>query len=175
MVLQSTIIQEAEKLLSDLLGSEMAEIIEKVSADPYSDKTFLIEIPESDSIDYNIEHLASLVARTSNQYGRITRIASMARAQLKMAEGRYKRKYKASLVGPNAAAREAAATEASFNEAAELNIIEAVVELAEGAEAWARIASETARKLYSGSENMQVATIRESKGYYKESDFKDGF
>lgn len=175
MVLQTTRIQEAERLLSNLLGSELAEIIERVSASPGTDKSFLIEIPETSSIDYNVEELASLVARTANRFGQISRLSSMARAELKRAEGRYKRKYKASLVGKNTAEREANAIEASENEAEELTIIEMVVELASGAEAWARIASETARKLYSGSENMQIATVRESKGYYKESDFKDGF
>lgn len=171
MALSSARIQEAEKLLTELLGTELAEIIKSASASPGTSSSFVIDMPEASSIDFNVEELASLVARTSNKYGRVARFAGMARAELKLAEGRYKRKYKSSLKGKNIQEREANAIDAASTELAELNVIEAVVELAEVAESYARIASESARKLLDKVASMDIASRREQAGYYMEKDF----
>jgi hypothetical protein len=48
---------------------------------------------------------------------------------------------------------------------------ESIVKLAESMEGAARIASESARKLLDKVQSMQVASYREEKGSYNESDF----
>jgi hypothetical protein len=48
---------------------------------------------------------------------------------------------------------------------------EAIVNLAESMESAARISSESTRKLLDKAQSMQIASSRESKGYYSESDF----
>jgi hypothetical protein len=115
--------------------------------------------------------MASLVARTSNVYGRVARLAGMARAQYKLIEGSYKKVYKANRVGKNEAEREANALEAAESEYTALITAEAIVNLAESMELAARIASESARKLIDKIQSMQVASAREEKGYFSEKDF----
>ena len=171
MTLNYTRIQEAEKLLGELLGPELAEIIKGISADPGSVHSFIIDLPESTIIDYTIEDLMSLVARTSNMLARVARHAGMARAEAKIAEAAYKRKYKANKVGKNEAEREANAIEATEHESAALNLIEAVVSLVESAEMHGRIASESARKLLDKAATINMAERRESAGSYKLGDF----
>lgn len=62
--------------------------------------------------------------------------------------------------------------EAAETEYSALVTCEAIVNLAESLENSARIASESARKLMDKVQSMQVASVRESKGYYSESDFQ---
>jgi hypothetical protein len=95
----------------------------------------------------------------------------MARAQYKLIEGRYKKVYKANRVGKNEAEREANALEAADSEYMALVTSEAIVNLAESMESAARISSESTRKLLDKAQSMQIASSRESKGYYSESDF----
>jgi hypothetical protein len=115
--------------------------------------------------------MASLVARTSNVYGRVARLAGMARAQYKLIEGSYKKVYKANRVGKNEAEREANALEAAESEYTALITAEAIVSLAESMELAARIASESSRKLIDKIQSMQVASVREEKGYFNDKDF----
>ena len=61
--------------------------------------------------------------------------------------------------------------EAAEEEYAALVTCEAIVNLAESMESAARIASESARKLMDKAQSMQIASARESKGYYSEDDF----
>ena len=96
----------------------------------------------------------------------------MARANYKLIEGKYKKVYKSSRVGKNEAEREAAAMEAAEAEYSALVTCEAIVNLAESLESSARIASESARKLMDKVQSMQIASSRESKGYYLDEDFK---
>lgn len=156
--------------MSGFLGPQLNEIV-VAYADADQHLKYFVEIPESDVIDLGLEHIASLVARTSNVYGRAARFAGIARAQYKMLEGAYKRVYKSNKVGRNEDEREANAMSAAEDEYAALVTCEAVVELAESIETAARIASESARKLMDKMQSMQIASYREERGSYRESDF----
>lgn len=164
-------ILEAEKLLKDLLGPELAEVIKRAAADPGSFDSYMVEIPEPTSVDFSPEELASVVARASNMFGRMTRWGGMARAELKIAEAQYKRKYKAHKKGANESEREANAVLATESEAAVVNLLESVVEIVESAEIHLRIASESARKLLDKVATMDIAQRRESHGQYLPKDF----
>ena len=157
--------------LYNFLNPQLKEIVQAFSKPEDLDKYF-IEIPDVNYIDLTIHDLASLVARTSNVYGRSARFAGMARANFKLIEGKYKKVYKSSRVGKNEAEREAAAMEAAEAEYSALVTCEAIVNLAESLESSARIASESARKLMDKVQSMQIASSRESKGYYLDEDFK---
>lgn len=163
-------ILKLQELLSEFLGPQIQEVV-MAYADKSSYSSYFIEIPDADTIDLGLDALASLVAKTSNVYGRAARFAGMARANYKLVEGRYKKVYKSSRVGRNEAEREANAMEAAEEEYAALVTCEAIVNLAESMESAARIASESARKLMDKAQSMQIASARESKGYYREEDF----
>lgn len=168
--MNSQSLEKLQELLQDFLGPQLKEVIEAYSNADNSYKYF-IEIPETDIVDLGIEKIASLVARTSNVYGRAARFAGIARAQYKILEGRYKKVYKSNRVGKNEAEREATAMDAAEDEYFALVTCEAVVSLAEAMEASARIASESARKLMDKVQSMQIAAFREDKGSYMDSDF----
>lgn len=159
-------LRAAEEALQNLLGSELSQVATIVG-----DPAYLIQIPEAEDVDLGIEELASIVARTSNNFGRIARFAGMARAEAKLAKGRYDRKFKQHRKGKNEAERDAAAMEASAEEHAALITAEAIAELADAMESAARIASESARKLLDKVQSMQIASQREGRGNYRESDF----
>lgn len=159
-----------QELLSEFLGPQIQEVVLAYGEQSNYSKYF-IEIPDAETIDLGLDALASMVAKTSNVYGRAARFAGMARANYKLVEGRYKKVYKSSRVGRNEAEREANAMEAAEEEYAALVTCEAIVNLAESMESAARIASESARKLMDKAQSMQIASARESKGYYSEDDF----
>jgi hypothetical protein len=163
-------IDDLQRLLNDFLGPQLKEVIDAYNASGAYSKYF-VEIPEVDTIDLGIESIASLVARTSNVYGRSARFAGIARARYKILEGNYKRVYKANRIGKNEAEREASAIAAAEDEFAALTTCDAIVSLAEAMETSARIASESARKLMDKMQSMQIASFREEKGSYLESDF----
>jgi hypothetical protein len=164
-------IEKLQELLSEFLNPQIQEVINSYVSKGLGNPYF-VEIPEEDVIDLGLDKLASLVARTSNVYGRAARFAGMARANYKIIEGKYKKVYKSSRVGKNESEREAAAMEAAETEYSALITCEAIVNLAESLENSARIASESARKLMDKVQSMQVASARESKGYYSENDFQ---
>lgn len=168
MNLQS--VEKMQELLIDFLGPQLNEIV-VAYADASNQYKYFVEIPESDVVDLGMENMASLVARTSNVYGRAARFAGIARAQYKILEGAYKRVYKSNKVGKNEDEREANAMTAAQDEYNALVTCEAVVHLAESIETAARISSESARKLMDKIQSMQIASYREEKGTYKESDF----
>ena len=157
--------------LSKFLDPQILEVISSI-ANEESIKNYYIDIPDVNSVDLSIYDLASLVARSSNVYGRAARFAGIARAQYKIMEGRYKRVYKSNRIGKNEAEREAAAISAATDEYTALTAIEAVVELAESMESAARISSESARKLMDKVQSMQVASAREEKGFLNDNDFR---
>jgi len=164
-------LRRAEAELYDLLGPELREITRIVS-EPFSPTNqYRVELPVSKTIDLPIEELGSLVARTSNAFGRMARFAGMANAEYKIAKGRYERKSKQSRVGPNKEEREANAMSACEEEHLEMTVAEAVRDLANSLEDAARVASESARKLFDKAKDMRVAQIREEAGEYTERDF----
>jgi hypothetical protein len=158
------------ELLREFIGPQIEEIVSAYTSDS-SNSLYFVSIPDVDTLDLGIHEMASLVARTSNVYGRVARLAGMARAQYKLIEGSYKKVYKANRVGKNEAEREANALEAAESEYTALITAEAIVNLAESMELAARIASESARKLIDKIQSMQVASAREEKGYFSEKDF----
>jgi len=168
MNLQS--MEKLQDLLKDFLGPQLREVIDAYSRMD-SQSNYFVEIPETDVIDLGLDKIASLVARTSNVYGRAARFAGIARAQFKIIEGNYKKVYKANRVGKNEAEREASAISAAEEEYTALVTCDAIVSLAESLETSARIASESARKLMDKIQSMQIASFREEKGAYMESDF----
>ncbi len=168
MNLQS--LQKMNELLREFIGPQIEEIVSAYTS-KNDNSLYFITIPDVDTLDLGLHEMASLVARTSNVYGRVARLAGMARAQYKLIEGSYKKIYKANRVGKNEAEREANALEAAENEYTALVTAEAVVNLAESMELAARIASESARKLIDKIQSMQVASSREEKGYFNEKDF----
>lgn len=168
MNLQS--LQRMNELLREFIGPQIEEIVSAYTSDS-SNSLYFVSIPDIDTLDLGIHEMASLVARTSNVYGRVARLAGMARAQYKLIEGSYKKVYKANRVGKNEAEREANALEAAESEYTALITAEAIVNLAESMELAARIASESARKLIDKIQSMQVASAREEKGYFSEKDF----
>lgn len=168
MNLQS--MQRLNDLLSEFIDPQIKEVVEAY-ANGSKDSEYFISIPDINTIDLTISELASLVARSSNVYGRVTRFAGMARAYYKLVEGRYKKVYKTNRVGKNEAEREANALEAAENEYTALITVEAIVSLAESMETAARVASESCRKLMDKAQSIQIASLREDKGFYSESDF----
>jgi hypothetical protein len=168
MNLQS--LQKMNELLRGFIGPQIEEIISAYTSDS-SNSLYFVSIPDVDTLDLGIHEMASLVARTSNVYGRVARLAGMARAQYKLIEGSYKKVYKANRVGKNEAEREANALEAAESEYTALITAEAIVNLAESMELAARIASESSRKLIDKIQSMQVASVREEKGYFNDKDF----
>lgn len=168
--------KHVEGLLDNLLNNaEISEMVEAISSPAGSDKSFFIEIPDANSVDLHVDDLASLVARTSNTYGRAARFAGKAKAVCKVAEGRYKHKFKISRKGRNEAEREQAGMEAAQDEYLTLTMAEALVELAESMESAARIASESARKLYDKVSNINTAYNREMKSNVNESKWVKDF
>lgn len=162
----------AQEALERFLGPELAQITEAIAQRQSGDHPFLITLPDAYTIDLALEDIASLVARTANAYGRAARFAGMARAEAKLAKGRYERKYKRARRGSNQNERDAAAMEAATPEHVALATAEAVAELAEALENGARVASESIRKIFDKAQSMQIAQLRESKGTYRESDFR---
>ena len=89
--------QKLNELLRGFIDPQIQEIV-TAYASGEKDSEYFITIPDTNTLDLGIHELASLVARTSNVYGRIARFAGMARAQYKLIEGSYKRVYKANRV-----------------------------------------------------------------------------
>lgn len=166
-------IKDAEDILDEVLNIELQSIIESATAQPGSEKSLLIKIPDSADVDLSPEELASLVAHTANNYQKACRQAGIANAVLKRAEGRYKRKFKKSLgvQAKNAQEREAKAMAAAEEEYAELNIVESIAELADYQENATRVASESARKLLDKATNIKIGFAREERGAYMGSDY----
>ena len=157
--------------LSKFLGPQLQEVIAAIADNDEIEK-YYINIPDANYIDLTIYDLASLVARSSNVYGRAARFAGIARAQYKILEGQYKKVYKVNRIGKNEAEREANALNAADSQHSALTAVEAIVQLAESMESAARISSESARKLMDKVQSMQVASSREEKGSFSENDFR---
>jgi hypothetical protein len=143
-------INEILSVMSGFLEPQLKEVIASI-ADGESIKKYYIDIPDANVVDLTVEDLASLVARSSNVYGRAARFAGIARAQYKLLEGQYKRVYKANRVGKNESEREANAIAAADAEHMALVAMEAVMDKVQ---------------------SMQVASVRQEKGYFSEVDFR---
>lgn len=157
---------DVDEQLSAILAPHIAEVIEIVKAGK-----LIVTLPDSNTADLPMDELSSLVARASNIYGQAARFAGMARAEVKLAKGRYERKYKRYRVGKNDAERDQAGIDKSLDEHKALSVAEAIAELAGSLEDAARVASESIRKIHTGADAQHRAYNRELKGSYKDSDF----
>lgn len=167
---------KAEQQLMRMLGpkmSELQQILDDVN-DETGKRYYQIEIPAADAVDtVSIEDLASLVARTSNAYGRLARFSGMAEAEYKLARGRYDRKYKQHRSeGANAEERQANAMAACEEEHLAMTVADSIRTFATSMETAARIASESARKLYDKRVAMLTAHNREGHGSMKDGDYQ---
>lgn len=148
-----------EETLLALIQDELDRLNALVT--PSADNPFMVEIPDPEQVDTTLGELASLVARTSNNYARLARLAGMARAHAKIAKGRFERKHKAMRTsGANERERAADAMRQCLSEHTEMTAAEAMAEIAESLETAARLASESARKLYDKSHAMLEGETR---------------
>lgn len=157
---------QTDQYISELIGPELAEVVYAIRSMPAPDNPYLTEIPDPSMIDNPVEVLAALVAKTSNNYSRVARFAGMARAETKLAKGRFERKFKRLRTeGKNDKEREANAYEACQAEHMAMTQAEAIAEMADALQDAARISSESARKLYDKANAMIMGNIREMAGY----------
>lgn len=169
----TTRLSQAEIALGRLLNREMGEIIKILSMTKTegTSNPYLISIPVSEDVDLTMEEILSLVARTSNAYSRLSRLTGMAKANAKIAKGRYDRAHKSNRRGKNEAEREKNAIEASAAEHQQLVMAEALVDLANGYENAARLASESIRKIATSVQHMNIADGRQERGSFQDRDF----
>jgi hypothetical protein len=162
-------VRTLEAELYQALDLQLNEIIQLIGHEPGHYQR--IELPDPDDVDRPLEELAALVAKTSNAYGRIARFAGFAKAEYKLAKGRYDRKYKQARIGRNDAERDRAAMEACEQEHLAMTTTEAIADLAEALEHGARVASESARKIYDKVNTMSYAQRREDHGIHPDRSF----
>lgn len=156
-------INEVENLLYEVLGDELTRTVAAVSSDP-DHSEYVIQLPDGEVADRSLADLARLVAQTSNAYGKAARFAGVARAEHKLAKGRFDRAFKRNQVGPNADARKAAALEATADEHTAMMTVSSIAELADAVEHAARVASESARKIFDKVAAQYSADNREAHG-----------
>lgn len=147
-------------LVAEFLDPKMDSVMRSIS-DPDPKESEYMILPSGEHADLSPQQISRLIALSANKYSTSVRLASMARAKAKIAEARYKHKFKVSSgVGANAAQREANAAEAASNEYNEMILCQAIVELIESIESTNRIASESARKMMHGADQSYKAEGR---------------
>jgi len=164
-------LRDIEHNLRAIIGPELAEITNLITSDLSEESLYRVKLPTAHTIDQPIELLSSLVARASNAYARVARYSGMASAEYKLAKGRYERKFKRERIGNNSDERDRAAMEACKEEHRQMIAAEAIKDLADSFEHSARIASESARKIFDKASAIQMAHQREERGSYREQDF----
>ncbi len=159
--MSNTFSQLSSKVES-FLSEKIQEILTIVQHDPGSTKSPFVMIPSPEDVDMSQSEAARIVAVTSNEFAKASRLAGMCRAQLKLSEGKYKHKYKTSLGKPakNQDERESNAQSDSADEYNDFIIVAALCELAESWEAACRIASESSRRILTTVESMNTAEKR---------------
>lgn len=165
-------LKAAQQALSEILSSELNEIVTAVKERPGPGSDYYVQMPEDYTVDLDITDLMSYVARSSNVYMRIARLSGIAKAQLDIADGRYKAAYKTNLSGSNKEEREANAIRTARDEHDALSTAQALYSMADRMESAARVASESSRKLLDKVQAMQIATHREQHGALKDEDFR---
>lgn len=154
----------AEKALMEFLSVDIKEIVAIIGTtrDHTTSGEYLVRIPEGADVDLPSQEIDHLIAKTSNIYGRVARLAGIARAYAKLTKGKYERVYKSSKgTGSNIAEREAKAMQEALPEHKTMVMADAIAELASGLENAARVASESARKLKKATTAMEMAQQRE--------------
>lgn len=159
--------------ISPHLQKEISALLDRVS----SGGGFFKLPTEADVMKSPIE-VSRQIALSSNAYADAVRIASMARASYKLAEARYKFKFRTSLgEGKNAAEREAAAAQASEQEYDSMMFLAGIVELAESIESSCRIASESARRMLLSAQQSKFASdgYDDHSGSLNKNDYQQAF
>lgn len=151
------------------LSSELGSIIRWISKEVGESGSPFLQLPDPTQVDVTLEEMAAWVVRTSNAYGKVARMAGIARAELKLAERSYKKAWRKALANAanakNQAQREAAATDASEKEADRLAVAESMVAIVEQIESSLRLSSESARKIY---DKMNVMSVADSRQHHAE-------
>lgn len=160
--------------LDEILDPEITRLIEEI-AKPDASSDDYVKLPDSRDVDLGPLEVSKLIAKTSNKYLKACRLASLARARLKIAEAAYKWKVKVNLNNneKNQAAREAVALAAAEEEHEQWVFAQSIVEICESFENNCRIASESARRMLLGAEQMRRADNRatEHSGSLEDKDF----
>ena len=130
-----------------------------------------IRLPDEDSLNrMSAVEIAQLVAKTSNIYSKASRLAGMAKQEVKRAQHVYNYAYKTNKVGGNEDERTANALKSSEQEANQLNFAERIYAHVEEVASAARVASESARKILDKIESLQLAEAREDHGQQRMND-----
>jgi len=133
--------------ISQTLEAEIDTLLKKINATNETGAS-LFQLPVAKDVLEDPLQISQQIAMASNAYSESVRIAGMARANFKIAEARYKYKFRTNLgTGKNAAEREAKAMDAAQQEYDEMVYLSAIVELSESIESSCRIASESARRM----------------------------
>lgn len=162
-------IEILEGVLERLFESKLNDVVMQLES---NDSSYQVDIPDEQTADLPIEEVLSLVARSSNNYVRVSRFAGIAKAQCKLAKARYDRAYKQNRVGPNEATREKNAMTAAKEAQQELAAWEAVSDLIQGIEQGARVASESSRKILGHMSEAEKGQMRENAGRFSANDFQ---
>ncbi len=154
-------IEFSEALLAEMIRAELDALSAMALNSVDHNNPYHVRIPDINTVDLPLNTIAELVARTSNNYATLARLAGMAKAHQKICQGRYERKYKRlRTVGKNEAERVAYAFEQCEQEHADMTASEALYAIAEALEGAARIASESARKIFDKAANSRDGDYR---------------
>lgn len=133
---------------------EQSQVLEAfLASDP---DALIVRLPEGTDLDtLHVNQLASAVAQASNQYATLARLAGIARANAKVAKGRYERKLKMGTAeGKNQAERDAKVFAGAAEDHTTYTYADALASLIETLLDAARIASESSRKLFDRQGDM---------------------
>jgi hypothetical protein len=160
-------VKEIQAALGDMLSKELSPVIDALLETGKPDGIYRVDIPIGSYIDKSAEELADIVARTANAFWEAARFSGLVYAKQKLIENRYKIKYKKGLgfQAKNKEEREANAIAYAEEEAIELSLVEAIAEYAQRQENAARVASESARKIFDKVQSMNVAQTRQGHGW----------
>lgn len=135
--------------VSDSLADQLALATQEVVAMLSESQSLLIKLPDPSSVDLTMQELGALVVQTSNNYAQIARISGILSASAKIERGKFQRAYKsAPRIGSNDAARESGVWLSTSDLHKQSIDVEALATIADKLETAARIASESARKIY---------------------------
>lgn len=140
-------IVQALAALESFLRPSVREIV-RAAREGFETDEYAIHMPDPTVVDMTMEELASWVVKTSNHFGQMSRLSGVIHASLKISDSRYKRAFKTAKVGKNEDERELNAMNSSSLEHGDLTIVEAAAEIVDALERSARIASESARKVF---------------------------
>jgi len=169
-----TQLSQLAQALDGIISPEISLLLSRISEQPGSALSPFVSLPAGEEDELYSNNIARLIAKTSNEYAQATRLASLARAQYKIAVAAYKFKFRTSLGdGKNRELREAQAYANSETEYNKMTLLESIVELCEGIESSTRIASESARRMLLAADQYSKALVRSES--YERDDLPSDF